>query len=65
MHDCALGREGEPSAPRVEHIYYTDDGLNGKKIGEGVEKLKPSLFFSFWIENSKNQGQKDYKLRYF
>ena len=47
MHDCALGREGEPSAPRVEHIYYTDDGLNGKKMGEAVEKLKPSLFFSF------------------
>ena len=22
MHDCALGREGGPSAPRVEHSYY-------------------------------------------
>ena len=22
MHDCALGREGGPSAPRVEHRYY-------------------------------------------
>ena len=22
MHDCALGGQGEPSAPRVEHNYY-------------------------------------------
>ena len=22
MHDCALGRGGEPSAPRVEHRFY-------------------------------------------
>ena len=27
MHDCALGREGRPSAPRVEHRYYADDGI--------------------------------------
>ena len=33
MHDCALGRGGEPSAPRVEHRYYpccAGDGINGK-----------------------------------
>ena len=22
MHDCALGGQGKPSAPRVEHNYY-------------------------------------------
>ena len=22
MHDCALGGQGGPSAPRVEHRYY-------------------------------------------
>ena len=27
MHDCALGREGRPSAPRVEHRYYAGDGI--------------------------------------
>ena len=27
MHDCALGREGKPSAPRVEHKNYAGDGL--------------------------------------
>ena len=25
MHDCALGREREPSAPRVEHMCVTRD----------------------------------------
>ena len=33
MHDCALGREGEPSAPRVEHRYYACDGII--KTGRG------------------------------
>ena len=28
MHDCALGREGGPSAPRVEHRYYAGGGIN-------------------------------------
>ena len=44
MHDCALGREGKPSAPRVEHIYYAGDGLNGK-IGGGGGKIKTILIF--------------------
>ena len=29
MHDCALGRGGEPSAPRVEHRYNAGDGIIG------------------------------------
>ena len=30
MHDCALGREGGSSAPRVEHrYYYARNGING------------------------------------
>ena len=28
MHDCALGREGGPSAPRVEHKYYSSGWAN-------------------------------------
>ena len=44
MHDCALGREGEPSAPRVEHRYYGGDGLNGKN-GGGGGKIKTILIF--------------------
>ena len=35
MHDCALGRDGKPSAPRVEHGYYTGNGINVKN-GKGV-----------------------------
>ena len=35
MHDCAMGREGEPSAPRVEHRYFDGDGINGKNRGGG------------------------------
>ena len=30
MHDCALGWEEGPSAPRVEHRYYTRGRINGK-----------------------------------
>ena len=29
MHDCALGRAGEASVPRLEHRYYASDGING------------------------------------
>ena len=37
MHDCALGREGGPSAPRVEHRYKiakiaTGPKTSGKRI---------------------------------
>ena len=32
MHDCALGKEGGPSAPRVEHRYYANGGIKIKKI---------------------------------
>ena len=28
MHDCALGGEEGPSAPRVEHRYYAGNGIN-------------------------------------
>ena len=41
MHDCALGREGEPSAPRVEHRYYAGDGLNGKNGLGGGKNYHP------------------------
>ena len=34
MHDCALGRDGKPSAPRVEHRYYVGDRIVVKN-GEG------------------------------
>ena len=30
MYDCALGREGGPSAPRVEHRYYAGEGSQNK-----------------------------------
>ena len=50
MHDCALGREGEPSAPRVEHRYYAGDGLNGKN-GGGGGKIK--IILIFFILNRK------------
>ena len=28
MLNCALGREGGPSAPRVEHRYYVNNFIN-------------------------------------
>ena len=37
MHDCALGSQGGPSAPRVEHIHL----LDGVDLGED-----PWLFWS-------------------
>ena len=41
MHDCALGREGGPSAPRVEHRYKiakiaTGPKTSGKKGFKGI-----------------------------
>ena len=41
MHDCALGREGGPSAPRVEHSYKiakiaTGPKTSGKKGLKGI-----------------------------
>ena len=72
MHDCALGRDGKPSAPRVEHRYYVGDRIvvkTGEEGGGGgvkILKSNPSLYFLFRIEeNSKNQGQTDYSLWYF
>ena len=31
MHDCALSREGGPSAPRVEHRYYVVERINDRQ----------------------------------
>ena len=28
-------KDGEPSAPRVEHTYYAGDGIDGKTRGGG------------------------------
>ena len=39
MHDCALGREEGPSAPRVEHRCYAGDGIMVKSGGEGGKKM--------------------------
>ena len=36
MHDCALGREKRPSAPRVEHRYYANGGKNRKISQQNV-----------------------------
>ena len=41
MHDCALGRDGEPSAPRVEYRYKiakitTGPKASGKKGLKGI-----------------------------
>ena len=41
MHDCALGGQGGPSAPRVEHNYYI---IYLSKIGEGPWPPE-SIFF--------------------
>ena len=38
MHDCALGREGKPSAPRVEHRNYAGDGI--KRIASNKNRTK-------------------------
>ena len=35
MHDCALGGQGGPSAPRVEHRFFASEGINGKNDGGG------------------------------
>ena len=35
MDDCALGREGGTSAPRVEHRCFASEGINGKTTGVG------------------------------
>ena len=32
MHDCALGGQGGPSAPRVEHNYYIHGESDDKKV---------------------------------
>ena len=65
MHDCALGREEGPSAPRVEHRCYAGDGIMVKSGGREVKKCKKKSFFLFLSENSKNQVQQDYRLLYF
>ena len=56
MHDCALGRDGKPSAPRVEHRYYVGDRIMVKTGGGGKNfKIKSVLYFLFRIEEkSKN-----------
>ena len=58
MHDCALGGQGGPSAPRVEHRYYAGDGINGKNGKGGVWKSKPSLIFYFYwnFENPRTKS---------
>ena len=67
MHDCALGRDGKPSAPRVEHRYYVGDRIMVKTGGVGKNfKIKSVLYFVFRIEEkSKNLWQTDYSLWYF
>ena len=61
MHDCALGREGEPSAPRVEHRYYAGDGINCKS-GEGggwwSDKIKTVFIFFYESNIRKNVHKK-------
>ena len=47
MHDCALGKEGGPSAPRVEHRFFASEGINGKNHGgkgynyQGLYRILP------------------------
>ena len=49
MHDCALGRDGEPSAACVEHTYYAGDGIDRKTRVGGEDKMKsqnrPHFFY--------------------
>ena len=40
MHDCVLGREREPMAPRVERTYYAGDGIDGKNRGGGGKNIR-------------------------
>ena len=56
--DCALGREGGPSAHRVNYRYDAVDGINRENGEEGV-KIKPSLFFCFNLNRKfKKPGTK-------
>ena len=56
MHDCALGRDGEPSAPRVEHTSYAGDGIDGKTRGGGDKnvKVETGLFFFIYRKFEKS-----------
>ena len=45
MHDCALGREGGPSAPRVEHRFFASEGINGKNDRGGGIIIKNHIEF--------------------
>ena len=40
MNDCARGREGRPSAPRVEHRYKAGERINDCAH---LTRLKPSF----------------------
>ena len=52
MHDCALGREKELSAPRVEHRYYAGDGIMVKTWGRGgCKNVKIKTVLIFFILN--------------
>ena len=60
MHDCALGREGGPSAPRVEHRYYMVERINDRPNIKHHKNLKPIQQFKrlnlyiwcFWEKRS-------------
>ena len=50
MHYCALGRKGEPSAPRVEHtdislVMQVTKKTDGKSGGCGGIKIKTVLIY--------------------
>ena len=57
MHDCVLGGQGGPSAPRVEHRYYAGDGINGKNA-KGMCKNQNRPYFCIVIGIPKTRGQK-------
>ena len=49
MHDCALERDGIPSAPRVEHRYYAADGINRKIGGVKIKGQKDHRLLYFLL----------------
>ena len=61
MHDCALGREGGPSAPRVEHRYNAGGGgINNilkmnevQDVNKNSKKVFPRLN-EMWILPTPN-----------
>ena len=60
MHDCALGKEGGPSAPRVEHRYYANVGIKmhdcalGREEGPSAPRVEHRYYIMQVAEKTKS-----------